>query len=259
MKTNKTFTIAALLLGSALIACSSGGGLGGGEDGEVDPAGTPGGIPDTSGTGSSGVTPPDENVSPSVGGGPGGPGMLCAAGRDYKDPGGFSLISGAPEKDRPVNVMGFDRDRVKPFAAYSEDLRKAVGRNPASLNGAATTFGNVPDRWFEEPSSSAIGLFTAYRIAFDGCQGLVNDAAVRAKYMIAPDVATATTECTAWARKYWSKSISPDELAACVKIATVDSVSEKDDRSGALTPTTSPRRWAYTCASVLTSAGFLTY
>ena len=78
MKTNKTFTIAALLLGSALIACSSGGGLGGGEDGEVDPAGTPGGIPDTSGTGSSGVTPPDENVSPSVGGGPGGPGMLCA-------------------------------------------------------------------------------------------------------------------------------------------------------------------------------------
>ena len=107
--------------------------------------------------------------------------MLCAAGRDYKDPGGFSLISGAPEKDRPVNVMGFDRDRVKPFAAYSEDLRKAVGRNPASLNGAATTFGNVPDRWFEEPSSSAIGLFTAYRIAFDGCQGLVNDAAVRRK------------------------------------------------------------------------------
>ena len=46
-----------------------------------------------------------------------------------------------------------------------------------------------------------------------------------------------------------SSSSSQAEVDACVKVAMVDTTKETDPK----------RRWAYTCASVLTSAGFMTY
>jgi hypothetical protein len=50
-------------------------------------------------------------------------------------------------------------------------------------------------------------------------------------------------------RKFWSRNATPDEIAACVNVATVDASKETDAK----------RKWAYTCAAVMTSAGFVTY
>jgi hypothetical protein len=51
------------------------------------------------------------------------------------------------------------------------------------------------------------------------------------------------------AQKFWSRAPSTGELSACVKTAVEDTTTETNPR----------RRWAYTCAGVMTSAGFLTY
>jgi hypothetical protein len=51
------------------------------------------------------------------------------------------------------------------------------------------------------------------------------------------------------ARTFWSRTASPDQTAACVDVAV----------TGAATVTDPRKRWAYACASVLSSAGFLTY
>jgi hypothetical protein len=48
---------------------------------------------------------------------------------------------------------------------------------------------------------------------------------------------------------FWNRAPNPDEVGACVDMATNGTASEPDPR----------RRWAYTCASVLTAAGFLSY
>ena len=51
------------------------------------------------------------------------------------------------------------------------------------------------------------------------------------------------------ARKFWNKTPAPQEIQACVDVATTGAAKEPDAR----------RKWAYACASVMTSAGFLTY
>jgi hypothetical protein len=51
------------------------------------------------------------------------------------------------------------------------------------------------------------------------------------------------------ARKFWSKTPAPQEIQTCVDVAITGAASEPD----------APTKWAYACASVLTSAGFLTY
>jgi hypothetical protein len=51
------------------------------------------------------------------------------------------------------------------------------------------------------------------------------------------------------ARKFWSRAPSDDEVKACTDVALTDTASEPDAK----------RRWAYTCASLLSASGFLTY
>jgi hypothetical protein len=51
------------------------------------------------------------------------------------------------------------------------------------------------------------------------------------------------------ARKFWSKTPSPEEIQSCVDVVV----------NGTAAETQIDRKWAYACASVLTSAGFLTY
>src|SRR5690606_13192745 len=117
---------------------------------------------------------------------------------------------------------------------------------PASLTGSGATFGQPAQRWYEEPSANAVALQTAYSIAFDGC---LTYTASGAEFAAAPDATSAETQCAAMARKFWSKTPGPQEIAACVEGATTGSAAEPQAR----------RKWAYACASVLTSAGFLTY
>ena len=59
--------------------------------------------------------------------------------------------------------------------------------------------------------------------------------------------ATADTECINFQKKFWSRTPSAAETAACVTFATSAVNNDANAR----------RRWAYACASVLTSTGFL--
>jgi len=147
---------------------------------------------------------------------------------------------------RGDGAIGADRGRLKPFSALSGEYSRVIGAVPASLTGTGATFGQPPARFYQEPASSAVSLYTAFSVAFDGC---LTTTAGDAKYAAAPTAETATAECSAWSRKFWSRAASPDDLKACVDAATVQTAKEPDAR----------RRWAYTCAGVLTSAGFLTY
>lgn len=148
--------------------------------------------------------------------------------------------------ERKVTKLGTDRARLKPFSALQTEYMRVLGNTPASLTGSAATFGQPPARWYEEPQANAVALQTAYNIAFDGC---LTYTATAAEFASAPDAASAATQCAAMARKFWSKTPGPQEIDACVEVATAGAASEPNAR----------RKWAYACASVLTSAGFLTY
>ena len=149
--------------------------------------------------------------------------------------------------DRVDAVEGVDRQRFKPYSALQGEYPRVTGAAaPGLLGQSGTTFGQAPARWNQEPEGSAVNLYTAFRIAFESCLTMTAD---DAKYAAAPAEPAAGAECSAMARKFWSRTPSPEDVAACVQVATVDSAKETNPR----------RRWAYTCASVLTSAGFLTY
>jgi hypothetical protein len=148
--------------------------------------------------------------------------------------------------ERKVLKLGTDRSRMKPFSALQTEYNRVLGSTPASLTGAAATFGQPPARWNEEPTANAVALQTAYTIAFDGC---LTYTATAAEFANAPDATTAEQQCSTMARKFWSKTPGPSEISACVEVATTGSAAEPNAR----------RKWAYACASVLTSAGFLAY
>ncbi|MBX7100116.1 MAG: hypothetical protein K1X89_20545 [Myxococcaceae bacterium] len=167
----------------------------------------------------------------------------CDMGRTYTGFAGTELHAGRVDND-----LGLERGRVKPFSALTGEYPRVLGNTPAMLAGSDSTFGIVPARWSEEPQLSAISIYTAYRIAFQGC---LTATANGAQYTSVPSNTTAETECRSWMKKFWSRQtdVSQAEVDACVKVAMVDTTKETDPK----------RRWAYTCASVLTSAGFMTY
>jgi len=189
---------------------------------------------------------------------------LCAdTGISHVGLGGVELTAGRIEAS-----AGADRGRSKPYSALASEYARVLGKdNDPSLLGdgaTATTFGQPPARWALEPQASAVSLYTAYRVAFDGCLQLTgavpNGTGVSlgdAKYAAAPDAPAAQDECRVWARKFWSRAASPDEVQACVEVAVTSSV--KETYNGKTADTPPRRRWAYACASVLSATGFLAY
>lgn len=175
-------------------------------------------------------TPPELPVAP-----------RCDLGKKWVGLGGVELTEGRTDLD-----VGLDRGRVKPYTTLQADYARVLGATPPLLTGMGPTFGEAPSRWYQEPQASAISLYTAYRVAFQGC---LTYTATAAKWASVPNLSTAQTECVGFAEKFWSRSPSTEEVAQCVKIAVEDSTIENDVR----------RRWAYSCAGVLSSAGFLTY
>lgn len=169
----------------------------------------------------------------------------CDVGKTYTGFAGTVLEVGRVDAD-----VGVDRNRVKPFSALQTEYARVLGSTPTLLNGAATTFEPNMPRWLSEPQSNAVSLYTAYRIAFQGC---LTATGADTKYTTAPTNTTAETECRTWARTFWSRTPTQAEVDMCVQVAMVDTAMEGN------TPTTPQRKWAYTCASVLSAAGFLTY
>lgn len=165
----------------------------------------------------------------------------CSTARTYA---GFD---GAPlEAGRAVLVAGSDRLRTKPYAALAEEYDRALGLDGTTTREYAATFGQAPDRWFTEPLPSASTLYASFALAYRAC---TQHTGGTAGYDQAPTPSSADAICRARAKAAWGRDATDVEAAACVDFAV------------ATTTATDPpaKRWAYTCAAVLTAADFLTY
>ncbi len=187
------------------------------------------------------VPPPEELPPPPQTPPPEAP--RCDMGKTYAGFAGTDLTAGRIDGD-----IGPERARVKPFTALTAEVPRVLSNTPAMLTdpSVANTFSLTPARWLDEPQASAVTVYTTFRIAFQGCLTVT---ATPAQYATLPSNTTAATECGSWARKFWSRTATQPEIDACVKVAMVDTTKETDPK----------RRWAYTCASVMTAAGFTTY
>jgi hypothetical protein len=233
MKTSMLFFAVPVL--AALVACSGGGDQ---LTGGADPA-------------PNGTTDPNNPNNPGPGPGPGpSPEKTCAeAQTPIVGLGGIGLHS-----TRAEALAGVDRDRFKPYSSLAAEYKRVMGLATApDLTRSAQTFGEAPARFYAEPKASAVNLYEAYTVAFKLCETNLTGAT----YTTAPTATTAATECAAWERKFWSRTPTPAEIDACAKVAVTDSVTETV--AAGPRQTTPVRRWSYACASVLSSAGFLTY
>lgn len=165
----------------------------------------------------------------------------CDHGYGYEGFGGTRLEAGREDEE-----IGFDRDRVKPYSALAGEYSRVLGRAaPALLGQLSSTFGQVPPRWYVEPSATAVSLYSSMRVAFVGCLDLTNTA----DFDVMPDATNAAAKCTDFAKRFWSRSPDTDEVQACVDVLVTGTTRE----------TAARRKWAYGCASVLSSAPFLTF
>lgn len=177
----------------------------------------------------------------------------------YKGLGGKDLnlrVDGT--QDSAFAPVVLDRHRMKPYDVLKGDFERVLGTTGQTdmqslLNGSADAFGAAPNRWYAEPQASAVSLYTTYRIAFRGC---LQYAAVTAELQQTPTPATAGAECAKLAQKAWDRAPVKEEIDACVAIAT----DEASFAKGTPQPVTDPKaKWAYACASVLTSSNFTSY
>jgi hypothetical protein len=158
----------------------------------------------------------------------------------------YTGIGGELQAGRVEAPPYSDRQRVKPFSAMAGEYTRVLGNAAADVEAFAATFGKPPARWYEEPEASANTLYASFTLAYQGCLAMT---ATGDDYAAAPTEETAAATCAAFARKFWDRNAEAEELTGCIEYAVDGTASESDPRS----------RWAYTCASVLTAAGFVSY
>lgn len=159
----------------------------------------------------------------------------------------YALFDGTKlEESRQNEAAGVNRARIKPYPTLEREYKRVLGVVPPSLKDAAGSFDVPPARWYGEAEYSAVSLHAAASIAYEACLAYTkaNDA-----FAEEPTDESARAECSKLMRKAWSRSPSPDEIGACADLAVKTLSDEKDVR----------RRWAYACASVLSSTQFLTF
>jgi hypothetical protein len=166
---------------------------------------------------------------------------VCEVTRSYLGFGNRAL-----EASRPMLEAGADRLRLKPFTALAVEYANALGLASFETAAYAATFGKPPARWFAEPAASANTIYAAFALAYGAC---TQHTATDATFAAAPDTTSATLACHAFAQRAWHRDATDEETAACVSFAIDKTGSVSDPR----------KRWAYTCASVLSASGFLTY
>jgi hypothetical protein len=159
----------------------------------------------------------------------------------------YSLFDGTKLEDERKNEnAGANRARFKPYAVMAGEYQRVLGVIPTGLAGAASSFDAPPDRWYAEGSHSGVSLDAAFDISFEACN---TAGAASTELAQAPTDETATRYCATLMRKAWSRTPSPEETGGCAELATKKLGEEPDAR----------RRWAYVCASILSSSQFLTF
>ncbi|MBL8955134.1 MAG: hypothetical protein JNK82_30435, partial [Myxococcaceae bacterium] len=147
------------------------------------------------------------------------------------------------DADRVDAPAQSDRLRVKPYSSLQAEYTRAFGNLPLSIRNQEATFDVAPVRWSAEQELSAISLYRAYLSAYQACVTMT----AGTQYQTAPTAATATTECRAWQRRFWSATPSAAQTTACSTFAM------SADNDGA----TPREKWAATCATAAASLGFL--
>ncbi|HLU66645.1 MAG TPA: hypothetical protein VKZ63_10235 [Kofleriaceae bacterium] len=165
---------------------------------------------------------------------------ICLTGASYIGFGGQPLEAG-----RQDLAAGADRLQVKPFRALAGEYLRVLGIAIDTADFAAT-FGAPPARWYERPQASASTMYAAFTMAYIGCTELVAGAET---YAAAPTAETADTVCRELAATFWDRAPTDDEVSHCASFAV----------SGTAEAETPREKWAYACASLLTTADFLTY
>ena len=155
-------------------------------------------------------------------------------------------IGGKELKDtRQPGQAGIDRARTKSYEVLLAEFPRVIGVSPPSMATLGPTLGQAANHWYVEARPSAVGLNSTLQAAFEGC--LVYTAK-DAQFSAAPTEASAKMSCMAMARKFWSRTVNESDVQGCVDVATKDAAKEPTNR-----------RWAYACASLLTSTPFLAY
>ncbi len=158
----------------------------------------------------------------------------------------YVLFDGSKLEGTRINEAGgVNRARIKPHAVMATEYERVLGVVPASVRASASSFGSVPERWYAEPVHSGVSMSAVFDISFEGCLSYVKTAGLSA----APAADSASTECTKLMRKAWNRSPSPEEISECTDLAVTKLAGETDVA----------RRWAYVCASILSSSQFLTF
>lgn len=159
----------------------------------------------------------------------------------------YKLFDGTKLEEQRLNEgTGVNRARVKPYGVMATELQRVLGNTPASIKTAGPSFNAAPARWFAEPTYSGVSMNKMFEVAFEGC--LVY-AAANPDMKAAPTAESAKTQCTSFMRKAWSRTPSPEEIESCTDLAVEKLGTEPDPA----------RRWAYVCASILSSSQFLTF
>lgn len=148
------------------------------------------------------------------------------------------------DADRKELPAQSDRLRVKPYSALPAEFTRALGSQPTSIRNQNATFDTPDPRWAQEQELSAISLFRVYVAAYQACLTLTGTGT---QYQTAPTATTATAECRAWQRRFWSATPGAAETTACANFAV------SADNDGA----TPREKWAATCATAAASLGFL--
>ncbi len=150
------------------------------------------------------------------------------------------------EGTRANENVGVNRARFKPYVVLAGEYQRVLGVVPPSLATAGASFDDPPARWYDEAAHSGVSLNAQFDISFEACREHVK---APAEFGQAPNEGSAKTFCSSLMRKAWSKTAQPPEVDGCVQLATKKLESEPDAR----------RRWAYVCASILSSSHFLTF
>ncbi len=160
-------------------------------------------------------------------------------------PEGRSYVNfdGARLEEKRINEnVGINRARQKPYAVLAGEYQRVLGTVPPRLAGAAGSFDAPEARWYAEAAYSGVSLNAFFDLSFDACRASVKETAM-------PTPETAAAFCSALIRKAWNRTATPANVEACVDLAMNKLATEPDPK----------RRWAYTCASILSSSNFLTF
>lgn len=140
---------------------------------------------------------------------------------------------------------GTNRARMRPYKQLRAEYLRVLGVIPKFMGYQDFTFYEPVIRWFVEPELNAINVLISYRSGFQGCRAYLKEPL----YEVPPTAEMARAQCQAWQRRFWSLEPTDAEIDTCAQVLLHPSNTDPVIKN----------RWAYGCASVLTSTPFLTY